>query len=147
MNKFLLALGGSFVFSLVLVGFGFLVVTGQTCSLLNKEFSAESLLKKYEWFKNTASMLDAMSASLEIKEAEVKLMENSLSPDKTQWSRIDKEMLFQSQKELMGMKMAYNNLAGQYNAQMSKVNWQFTNMGSLPHGATVVLPREFRAYK
>ena len=43
--------------------------------------------------------------------------------------------------------MAYpHGLAAEYNAQMAKFNWAFTNQGKLPAGATEVLPREFKPY-
>ena len=48
--------------------------------------------------------------------------------------------------EVAGVKASYNGLAAEYNAQMAKFNWQFCNVGDLPKGADVALPREFKPY-
>ena len=48
--------------------------------------------------------------------------------------------------EVAGIKASYNSLAAEYNSQMAKFNWQFCNAGTLPQGATEVLPREHKPY-
>lgn len=116
------------------------------CDAASRELGPSALLRKYEWFKNTAAKLDALDASIRTKEAEIKDMQDTYPEDKSKWDRIDKENYLLMRKELSGMKMTYNNLASEYNAQMAKANWRFCNAGGLPEGADRVLPREFRSY-
>jgi hypothetical protein len=40
----------------------------------------------------------------------------------------------------------HNELCSEYNSAMSKFNYAFTNVGSLPQGATTVLPKEVKPY-
>jgi len=51
------------------------------------------------------------------------------------------------QSEVAGITASYNALAADYNAQMSKINYRFCNVGDLPRGATDPLPREFKPYQ
>lgn len=104
----------------------------ETAAVAQKEFGASALLRKYEWFKSAAAELDAKRANIEVYGGLL------TSPDTT-----SKDILAM---EVAGMKASYNSLAAEYNAQMAKFNWRFTNAGDLPAGATQVLPREFRAY-
>ena len=50
-------------------------------------------------------------------------------------------------QEVSGITAGLNALASEYNAQMAKWNWRFTNVGQLPKGATEALPREFKPYQ
>ena len=43
-------------------------------------------------------------------------------------------------------KAAFNSLAADYNANMAKINFAFCNIGTMPAGADIPLPREFRQY-
>jgi hypothetical protein len=63
------------------------------------------------------------------------------------WDRTDKEQFNLWQQEVAGVIASYNALAAEYNAAMAKINYSFTNIGSLPKGASTPLPREVREYK
>jgi hypothetical protein len=65
---------------------------------------------------------------------------------RNEWDRVDKQTMSQWKAEFAGIKGAYNDAASRYNAQMAKFNWRFTEIGSLPEGATEPLPREFKPY-
>jgi hypothetical protein len=62
------------------------------------------------------------------------------------WDRTDKEQFNLWEQETSGVVASYNSLAAEYNAAMSKINYAFTNIGSLPKGASEPLPREMREY-
>lgn len=112
-----------------------------------EEFKPSELLRKYEWFKNTLASLDRKKADVKIMEARIKSMEETYGDTKRKdWPRDDRESYNLKQSELVGIKMSYNSLAAEYNAQMAKLNWRFTNAGDLPKGSTKVLPREVREY-
>jgi hypothetical protein len=102
-----------------------------------------ALLQKYEWFKGA-------SAQLQKKRADITIYEERMKPykemDPLKMPRhVSEQMLVWSQ-ELAGIRASYNSLAADYNSQMSKINWAFTNVGSLPRGAKEPLPREFAPY-
>lgn len=65
---------------------------------------------------------------------------------RTDWPRADLEQYNLWSSEFAGVIASYNGLAAEYNAQMSKANWAFTNVGDLPDGASEPLPREFATY-
>lgn len=112
-----------------------------------KEFKPSALLKKYEYFKD-------MSAQLDKKQADLKVYENRLADLKEQykgiprkdWARDDREQYSIWCSEQSGIKASYNSLAADYNSAMSKFNYAFCNVGTLPEGATQPLPREFKPY-
>lgn len=105
--------------------------------VVQKEFYPETLLKKYEWFKDAAAQLDKKRADIQIYEARLK--------EATIVDRTDREQRMLWVTELSGIKASYNGLAAEYNSQMAKLNWRFTNIGDLPPGGEP-LPREFRTY-
>lgn len=115
---------------------------GNAGSVLKKEFSASALLKKYEWFKDAAAQLDKKQADINVYGSRIKAMPVYKEMDRTQ-----REQFMLWQTELAGIKASYNGLAADYNSQMSKFNWRFTNAGDLPKGATKVLPRLFKPYE
>ena len=106
------------------------------------ELGPRAMLKKYELFKDRASALESKLASIEVQQAVIDKME----ADKATWQRVDKETYYQRCAELSGMKASYNQLAATYNADMSKENYRFANVGELPKGADRPLPREFKVY-
>jgi hypothetical protein len=113
-----------------------------------QEFSASALLKKYTWFKDAAAQLDAKKANIDAAQARITALEGQYAGvPRNQWLRADAEQYNQWLTEVAGLKANYNNLAAEYNANMVKENFKFTNVGDLPQGATQVLPREFRAYQ
>lgn len=110
---------------------------------LYKEAKASTLLKKYEWFKDSKAQLESFAASIKINEKKLKFLE----ADRTNWNRDDRQNWHQATVELAGIKAAYNNLAAEYNSKMASENWRFCNVGSLPQGSTEPLPRDFAPYK
>lgn len=106
--------------------------------VVQKEFYPEALLRKYEWFKDAAAQLDKKRADIQIYEARLK--------EATTVDRTDREQRMLWATELAGIKSSYNSLAADYNSQMSKFNWRFTNVGDLPPGSSDPLPREFKPY-
>jgi len=114
---------------------------------LYKETKASTLLKKYEYYKDVSAQLDAKMASIHI-------LENTIIDLKTQygetprkeWARENREDYNLKNEELAGLKLSFNTLAADYNAQMSKLNWAFCNVGSLPEGAETPLPKNYKPY-
>jgi len=106
-----------------------------------QEVSAKELLRKYQWFKDAAAQLDKKVADVKVYDRRVNMIEN-----KKNATRTDQEQLYIWMSEVAGVKASYNSLAAEYNAQMSKINWAFTNVGQLPQGATTPLPREYKPY-
>ena len=107
------------------------------------ETKASTLLKKYEWFKNAKAQVEAFDASIKVQRKRVAFLEETRS----EWNRDDRQNWHQVSTELAGIISAYNNLASEYNAAMSKINYRFCNVGDLPAGASEPLPREFAPYK
>lgn len=123
-------------------------VFGEAAQVAKEEFGPRAMLKKYEWFKDAAAQLDKKKADIDVYKARI----DSLKADyegvkRKDWARSDTEQMHIWNAEFAGVKASYNSLAAQYNSQMSKFNWSFTNAGDLPKGATEVLPREYRAYE
>lgn len=111
-------------------------------NLVQEQTSPKELLRKYEWFKDASARLDAINQNVLNYQEQIKDAKKEADPD-----RWDKQSLAQLQREYLGVKQAFNNLAAEYNAAMSKFNYQFCNAGTLPQGATVPLPREFKPYQ
>jgi hypothetical protein len=112
-----------------------------------QETKASTLLKKYAWFKDTAAALDAKRATIQQYEVKIKRLQDQYQGvSRKDWSREDASTINQWETELDGYRASYNNLAADYNSQMSKANWRFCNVGDLPQGAAEPLPREFKAY-
>jgi hypothetical protein len=151
MKGFLIALG--LVFGLIVVCLG-LTALNFTCgavsnasSVLKKEVYPEALLRKYEWFKNASAELDKKTADIAIYTAKINDLKDQYKGEKrSAWDRTDKETMNQWDQELAGIKASYNGLSAEYNAQMSKINWAFCNVGQLPPGSTQPLPREYKPY-
>jgi len=116
-------------------------VVNETASVAQKELGPSALLKKYEWFKNASAQLDKKRADIAMYEAQIK-RGSAKAHD-----RLTEDRVFQWETECLGVKASYNGLAAEYNAQMAKINWAFTNVGSLPAGATDPLPREYKPYE
>ena len=142
---------------------GFLCLGGViTCSIVNKGCSwfgkaaqvAEQqvdpalLLKRYEWFKNVAAECDKKMADIQVYKTRLKNMERDYEgTPRKDWDRTDKEQFNLWEQEVAGVISSYNSLAAEYNAAMSKINYKFTNIGSLPKGAETPLPREVKPYE
>ena len=117
------------------------------CDTAKREYGPSALLRKYEWFKDAANTLEKKQADIKVKTEEIKSLLADLPKDRSKWDRIDKEQMRQLRSELSGIKMAYNQLAAEYNSQMAKFNWRFCETETLPPGATGTLPRNFKPYE
>ena len=115
-------------------------MAGEAATVAQKELGATALSKKYEWFKNASAQLDK-------KRADIKVYENQIARGAGKATdRFTQDRVFQWETELMGVRSSYNALAAEYNAQMAKINWRFTNIGDLPNGASEPLPKSFKPY-
>lgn len=119
----------------------------EAISVAREEFGPRELLRKYEWFKDAAAQLDKRAADIVVFEGRLKsIREAYKDTPRKDWPRDDRENERIWLQEVSGVKAAYNSLAAEYNAGMAKLNWKLCNVGDLPRGATVALPREYRAY-
>lgn len=116
-------------------------MASEAIDVTHDQLAPKELLRKYEMFKNMSASLDNYQANIQVYEARLKSAEKLGGNDR---ANIERLTLIES--ELSGIKIGYNSLAAEYNASMSKFNYSFTNVGSLPQGATGVLPREYRVY-
>tara|TARA_Y100000310_G_C20552304_1_gene748712 strand:+ start:429 stop:863 length:435 start_codon:yes stop_codon:yes gene_type:complete len=97
-----------------------------------KELGGDALLRKYEWFKDAHNQLNAKTANIKIYKAKLDAFKQLENPDRT-----DKENFATWAQELAGMQASYNDLAAEYNSNMSKVNWKFCSGDN-------ALPREYK---
>lgn len=109
-----------------------------TSNVIHKEFGASALLKKYEYFKDLSAAIDSKRADLSAYKAN---LQDYKIKDKD-----DKFYYEQSKAEAMGILMMHNQLVSEYNAGMSKFNYAFCNVGTLPASNLEPLPREFKPY-
>lgn len=120
---------------------------GRTAEVVSQQVDPGVMLKRYEWFKDASAALDAKGASIEIYEKRFKDLEAQYTGiPRRDWAREDREQWNLWQSEVAGIKSSFNILAADYNSQMSKWNYAFTNVGDLPKGATKVLPKEYKPY-
>jgi len=141
---------GLIVALVVIIGIIFFVLswTGEGAKVAKNEFGPEALLEKYEWFKDASAQLDKKLADIQVYDSRMRSMEESYKNiERQKWPREDREQYNVWSSEVAGTIASYNSLAAEYNAQMAKFNWRFTNVGDLPKGATITLPREYREYK
>lgn len=116
--------------------------------VVKQEFYPDALLRKYEYFKDVSAALDKKQADIRIYEVKFNLLASEYKGvPRRQWAREDREQWAMWASEVAGIKASYNTLAAEYNAQMSKFNWRFTNVGDLPPGAVTPLPREVKPYE
>lgn len=155
--KTLKYMGCGFAILICLTALGIIL---KTCSTVGKfsdnlqntiyeEFKPEELLRKYEWFKDASSQLEQKLATLKSYEGRFKSMKGTYGADSVNrkvWERTDKEQWNVWESEYLGIKASYNDLCAQYNSAMVKFNYRFCNVGDLPKGADVTLPREFKPY-
>jgi hypothetical protein len=112
-----------------------------------RELSPSAMLKKYEWFKDASAQLDKKQADIRVYDARLtSLAEAYKGEPRSKWPRDDREQHSLWSSESAGVRASFNSLAAEYNAQMAKINWAFCNVGQLPAGANVPLPREYKPY-
>lgn len=120
----------------------------EAAEVAREEFGPKALLAKYEWFKDTAAELDKKQADIKVYDGRITAMNDTYKDlPRQEWPREDREQYNLWTSEVAGAKAGYNSLAAEYNAQMAKINWKFTNAGDLPKGADTPLPREFKTYE
>lgn len=131
-------------FSILGIIFGFIVsfsairYCGNAAETVHQQFSPSALLKKYEYFKDLSAAIDSKRADL-----------NAYKKNLQDYKITNKDSRFyyeQSKAEAMGILMMYNNLVAEYNAGMSKFNYSFCNVGTLPASNLEPLPREHKPY-
>lgn len=121
--------------------FLFILITTLSCGYITEtkevawqETRPKVLLKKYEYFKDISSRLDEQLANIQVYKAE--LNDSTLIGE-------DRRL---RKTEILGIIANYNHLASEYNSQMSKVNYEFCNVGKMPLTNMEPLPREFKPY-
>jgi hypothetical protein len=120
---------------------------GNAGQVAQEQFSPKVLLQKYEWFKDASAQLDKKIADIGVYKGRLTSMKTSYgNQTRSQWARSDREQYNIWSSEVAGVIASYNSLAADYNSEMAKFNWRFTNVGDLPQGATVPLPREYKPY-
>lgn len=121
---------------------------GKAAAVAEQQLDPARLLKEYEWFKDQLAACDKAEADIKVAKSRLISMEKSYEgTSRKDWDRIDKEQSNLWEQEVNGVINNYNRIAQEYNAAMSKINYSFTNIGSLPKGASEPLPREVREYK
>ena len=119
----------------------------EAAEVAKEEFGPRALLVKYEWFKDAAAQCEKKLADISVIEFQIGHIEEDFAGlPRGDWPRDVREQLNQLNAELFGIKASYNQLSSEYNAAMVKFNYKFTNVGDLPPGADVPLPREFKPY-
>ena len=140
-------IGAVILFIAFYVGCGILNTAGwfasRTVDVVKQQVDPAELLRKYELFKDESAQLDAKLASIKIKNGQIKEVKEEL---KVSADRTNREQMMIWEQELGGMEYSYNALAADYNAQMVKINYRFCNVGELPQGASIPLPREYKPY-
>ena len=119
----------------------------EAAQVAHDELGPKAVLAKYEWFKDVAAQLEKKQADISVFEERIKQQDEAYKDTKRKdWPRDEREQRSVWESEVSGVKASYNGLASDYNAQMSKMNWRFANVGELPKGAEQPLPREFKSY-
>lgn len=131
-----------------LIAFGLCGAGGCVLNKANEQFGVDASLEKYEWFKDVAARLDAKKASIQASESRLDAMDKQYAgTPRKGWPRADLEQSNLWRSEVAGMKASFNDLAGQYNARMAKENYRYANVGELPKGAGLPMPRELKPYE
>lgn len=118
----------------------------RVATVVAHEIDPGVLLQKYMWFKDARAALDAKVATIHVYESRRTRLERQYG-SAVKWPRDVREEWSLQESELSGVVASYNTLAADYNAQMAKINWRFTNRGQLPAGATETFPREYAPYR
>ena len=140
------------LFVIFVVGIGIRIVcapvnyAARAAAVVSHELDPAVLLQKYQWFKDAHAALDAKLANIKVYERRRQNLEKTYGAA-SRWPRDVREEWSLEESELSGIVASYNMLAADYNAQMAKINWRFTNVGDLPAGATEPLPRAYAPYQ
>ena len=121
-------------------------VATNAARVVQREFYPDALLRKYEWFKDAAAGLDKKAADITVYDRRLSDLDAAyVNTPRRDWPRDDREQRAIWASEAAGIRASYNGLAAEYNAEMVKFNWRFTNVGDMPDGGKP-LPREYRPY-
>jgi hypothetical protein len=120
---------------------------GSAAQVVSNEVDPANLQRKYEWFKDTSAQLDKKKADIAVYERRFKTVGGATGTCPQTLNRTASEQCFVWVQEVSGIIASYNGLAAEYNSEMAKWNWRFTNVGMLPQGASESLPREFKPYE
>lgn len=134
---------------IVILGIGSYVLNwgGRAVDVVSHEIDPAVLQQKYEWFKDASAQLDKKKADISVYERRFKSIGGATGSCPVTLNRTASEQCFVWVQEVSGIIASYNGLAAEYNSEMAKWNWRFTNIGMLPQGANVVLPREYKPYE
>ena len=106
---------------------------GEAAQVFKEEVGPRASLRKYEWFKNAAQQLQAKKANIEASEADLAAARAEwAATSPTEVPRDAREAMDLRRKEVLGLKANFNQLAAEYNANVSKVNWSAMNVDDLP---------------
>jgi hypothetical protein len=119
---------------------------GKAADVVSHEVDPAVLQQKYEWFKDASATLDARHADIAVFDSRFRSIGGKIGECPTGIDRVSREQCMVWVQEVSGVVASYNDLASQYNSEMAKWNWRFTNIGQLPKGASEPLPREFKPY-
>ena len=132
MNTFFKVVG---IVALIFIVSLTLRMCGDASDVVQKEFSASAMLKKYEYFKDLSSAIDEKRATIDVYESQLKGIKDQ---EGFQYQ--------QTQAEMIGLISMHNSLCAEYNSAMSKFNYAFCNKGELPATNLEPLPREIKPY-
>lgn len=132
MNTFFKVVG---IVALIFIVSLTLRMCGDASDVVQKEFSASAMLKKYEYFKDLSSAIDEKIATIQVYESQLSGIKNH---EDFQYQQV--------QAEMMGLVSMHNSLCAEYNSAMSKFNYAFCNKGELPATNLEPLPREIKPY-
>ena len=93
---------------------------------LFNETKASTVVMRYEWFKEAYEVINAKKADIEVQKAVIETMDKryaGISPQ--EWLRSDADAYNLAVQTLAGIKMSYNTLVAEYNANMKKTNYAF----------------------
>lgn len=119
---------------------------GQATNVIHNEFSPQTMLNRYNWFKDCYSRINSFDANISAYKNTLIETRKTYGEPNTWPVDVRKDISLQT-REINGILSMRNNLASEYNANMAKFQFRFTNVGDLPAGATEPLPREIIEYK
>jgi len=102
-------------------------ITGEAKQVAREQFGPRAALRKYEWFKDTAYAIQALSANiLNSKERLATYKKDNTGPIGT-WPRDERESYRLTQTEVNGLIDKVNTMIGEYNSQADKFTWEMFN--------------------
>jgi hypothetical protein len=102
----------------------------EAAGVARDEFGPRAAVRKYEWFKDAWTQLQAREANIKERKTQLASLEAAYAGmPRPQWDRVDKQTWAQISAEISGMVAAYNDLAAEYNASRSKATFGFAEMG------------------